>query len=154
MFLASNNVAIVEFDPPTNERQRNERLAQTLLDVATNPQHWNQKHWHCGTSHCFAGFAQLRARGLEFGIAAGTEALHVLCETDGHVKHRDISVSDDAMKYLGLTIKQADALFCATNKLEDIVEVIGFITATPYDSTKINCWDHAEISFYSQLVSA
>lgn len=32
---------------------------RTLAAIKANPEHWNQKTWHCGTSHCFAGFAHI-----------------------------------------------------------------------------------------------
>jgi uncharacterized protein YjbI with pentapeptide repeats len=39
-----------------------ERLLKTLQLVKENPEHWNQETWHCGTSHCFAGFGDCIAR--------------------------------------------------------------------------------------------
>lgn len=34
-------------------------LEATLAAIEANPDHWNQTAWHCGTSHCFAGFAEM-----------------------------------------------------------------------------------------------
>lgn len=44
------------------------RLRQTLQDVKNNPEHWDQSLWHCNTSHCFAGFAEVRLRCEEQGL--------------------------------------------------------------------------------------
>jgi hypothetical protein len=57
-----------------------ERLLKTLQLVKENPEHWNQETWHCGTSHCFAGFGDCIARAealnqdISFGLfsAVGT----------------------------------------------------------------------------------
>jgi len=36
-----------------------ELLAKAVQAIKDNPNHWNQDHWHCGTSHCLAGFIHL-----------------------------------------------------------------------------------------------
>ena len=36
-----------------------ENLRATIQAILANPQHWNQGTWHCGPSHCFAGFAEM-----------------------------------------------------------------------------------------------
>ena len=31
-----------------------------VLDkIKSDPEHWQQSDWHCGTKHCFAGWAQI-----------------------------------------------------------------------------------------------
>jgi hypothetical protein len=35
-----------------------ELLKQTMELVAANPDHWDQRQVHCGSSHCFLGFSQ------------------------------------------------------------------------------------------------
>jgi hypothetical protein len=42
------------------------RLKQTLNDIKKNLDHWDQESWHCGTTHCFAGFADARLRAKGF----------------------------------------------------------------------------------------
>jgi uncharacterized protein YjbI with pentapeptide repeats len=41
-----------------------DRLNQTTALVEANPDQWDQKVWHCGTSHCWAGFGDLLANQL------------------------------------------------------------------------------------------
>ena len=35
-------------------------LAENVNYIITHPECWNQRVWHCGTSHCIAGLAQIR----------------------------------------------------------------------------------------------
>jgi hypothetical protein len=35
-------------------------LAENVNYIITHPECWNQRLWHCGTSHCIAGLAQIR----------------------------------------------------------------------------------------------
>ena len=38
----------------------NKENIQKVIDVIEdNPHSWNQDFWHCGTTHCFAGHAQI-----------------------------------------------------------------------------------------------
>lgn len=32
---------------------------RVLSAIKANPENWYQRQWHCGTSHCFAGFAEI-----------------------------------------------------------------------------------------------
>jgi len=63
---------------------------QTVLTlIESNPSCWNQKEWHCGTSHCFAGHAQIQLTGGE---------------DTGNVKR-------DARIYFGFTASESDYYF-------------------------------------------
>lgn len=33
--------------------------------IESNPEHWDQTNYHCGTSHCFAGVVEMLADGLD-----------------------------------------------------------------------------------------
>lgn len=38
----------------------NRKNFKIVLDQITNhPEGWTQTHWHCGTTHCFMGWAEL-----------------------------------------------------------------------------------------------
>ena len=39
-------------------------LEATLAAIEAHPDHWDQNKWHCGTSHCIAGFAEMLRLGL------------------------------------------------------------------------------------------
>lgn len=34
-------------------------LAEVMNHILENPETWDQSQWHCGSSHCFAGWAQI-----------------------------------------------------------------------------------------------
>lgn len=36
-----------------------ERCEQVLQWIEAHPENWNQEAWHCGTTHCFAGVAEM-----------------------------------------------------------------------------------------------
>lgn len=56
----------LEDSQPTTPPLRGKDLAYATLDwIKANPQHWNQRYWHCGTSHCFAGTAEMLGAGLD-----------------------------------------------------------------------------------------
>lgn len=97
----------------------NKQLLQLTLDtIKANPQHWDQVYWHCGTTHCFAGFVEL---------------LHKQQSLDTYFDEYDVDggdVADYAMKALGLTIYQADSLFSPVNTLEDLEHRVNILMNT------------------------
>ncbi len=37
-------------------------LARAAINqILDHPESWDQRHWHCGTTHCFAGWCQVLA---------------------------------------------------------------------------------------------
>lgn len=36
-----------------------ERLQQVMDQINQHPETWNQNYWHCDSSHCFMGWAQI-----------------------------------------------------------------------------------------------
>ena len=79
-----------------------ENCKLVLQKIKENPDQWNQGDWHCGTSHCFAGWAQ---------ILAGKEA------NDGTARR-------DARIFLGLNRHEADYYFSAYRTLDDLETVV------------------------------
>lgn len=74
-----------------------ENFRVVLGHIKANPNSWDQTTWHCGTTHCFAGWAQ---------ILAG-KAAH-----DGNTRR-------DARLFLGLNRADADYLFASERTLGD-----------------------------------
>jgi hypothetical protein len=72
-------------------------FAKVLEKIESCPAEWKQDSWHCGTKHCFAGWAQVLANKP------------VSNET----------VRRDARQFLGLTMAEADYLFAGHRTLED-----------------------------------
>ena len=50
---------------------KNAALAYKTLDyIKAHPEEWDQRLWHCGTTHCFAGLIELFTTGEDEAIAA------------------------------------------------------------------------------------
>ena len=72
---------------------------QKVIDIITeNPSCWNQREWHCGTSHCFAGHGQIQLRGYE----------------DTRTTRRDARI------YFGFTFAEANYFFHAFRTLAEL----------------------------------
>lgn len=107
-------------------------MRKTLDYIEHNPEDWDQDMWGaryergvwsrqhsmtpCATACCFAGNAVLLAGG-DF-----VEVYRHAVEVDGvHYEN----AADAAYKLLGLTWKQADALFDECNSLDDLRRLVG-----------------------------
>jgi hypothetical protein len=77
-----------------------ERLGKIVQKIIDNPSCWIQSNYHCGSSHCIAGHAQ---------IESGFPASHRFAHQDG-------------LKWLGLTCEQATYLFHSKRTLNEIIE--------------------------------
>jgi hypothetical protein len=89
-----------------------------LNKIESCPAEWNQRSWHCGTTHCFAGWAQ---------VLSGRPA-------------SDATVRRDARQFLGLTSQQSDYLFSAYRKLADFREfLVSEFDAAGYDRDGYDC---------------
>ena len=82
---------------------KNAALAYKVLDyIRTNPEEWDQRTWHCGTTHCFAGLIEFFITGEDkYGI-------------------RTMDVAMDALKIIP---SEARALFNVHNTLQDLFEL-------------------------------
>jgi hypothetical protein len=77
----------------------NLKLHNEIIEtIEANPSCWKQNSWHCGTSHCYGGWAQIKS---------GKPA------NDGTVRR-------DARMALGLTLTEANYAFNGSNSLETI----------------------------------
>jgi len=74
-----------------------ENFQRVLEKIEACPAEWDQGSWHCGTKHCFAGWAQ---------ILSGKPA-------------NDATARVDAREWLGLTRYEADYFFSMVRTLED-----------------------------------
>lgn len=136
MMIARNRIIVVKW--PKDARQRNARLMAVLRKIHNNPCHWEQTSWHCGTSHCFAGIAELSAARAPLATAVRDYFGHdssrlpgrwFAGSSDGYTL---IDASDRARYYLGLTHRQADALFSASNALDSLDRYVGDILQSPF----------------------
>ena len=116
---------------------KNAELAYQVLDlIEANPQHWDQIEWHCGTSHCFAGFVECIVRDINFAQAFpeaidSPELVEIFSSLDNGDSYIDEVNKQDtwhnsrwteeiAMCALGLTTQEASILFHASNTLENL----------------------------------
>ncbi|MDE2000739.1 MAG: hypothetical protein KGI52_17635 [Burkholderiales bacterium] len=98
--------------PPRNL----ERIKAILDHIEAHPETWNQRNWHCGTTHCFAGHAQLAA-----GMLAN-----------------DKTVRADAREWLSLTRAEADYYFARARTLDQLRELLVPLDADGYDHSGFN----------------
>jgi hypothetical protein len=89
-----------------------ELLLKTLETIKANPKHWDQQSWHCNTSHCFAGFAQLIDRQLPINRRSPLP---------------NSSTREDAIIALRIDYYWADYLFAPKNDLEDLERIVNQI---------------------------
>lgn len=95
-----------------------QRFVAVLEAIERSPKHWDQTDWHCGTSHCFAGVAQLQ----EMKMSIKTSAKKLYARTS----HRDglfVYISEVAQRWLGLTDEQSAWLFSSHRTLDDFRRV-------------------------------
>lgn len=98
-----------------------ELLQKTLDTIKANPQHWNQRHWHCGTSHCFAGFAELLANGLP--VETSLDEIERLKIT----RKLGMSTPIEAERLLGITDEDGDVLFYGHNTLKELEHMVAYL---------------------------
>lgn len=87
-----------------------QRFRQVLAAIEANPRHWDQTIWHCDTTHCFAGHAQLLMRGLP--ADAGFGARYAAGAGSFNVEY-------DACKFLEISGDKAEWLFSGARTLDD-----------------------------------
>jgi len=117
-------------------------LRETLQLIKDNPQHWDQSSWHCGSSHCFAGFVECKVRGMDFAEKITDNYLAGFLSQDANeliqLLNLDAGNSDDLLESycwrsncyliarfaLGINGLQADELFHADNTLESLERIV------------------------------
>jgi hypothetical protein len=95
-----------------------ERHNQIIDQIEKHPETWKQNDWHCGTTHCYGGWAQ---------VFSGAKPKH-------------LTGIQDARVWLGLTGYQADIAFFSRNTLEflkSLPELFSY-DQDGYDRTGIN----------------
>lgn len=135
MLIAHDHLVVVKW--PRDAEQRNRRLRAVLGRVKRNPGHHDQTMWHCGSRHCFAGFAELsacRQVSLEPGgyISAyiGNRLVGKwVAERDGG-QHLP-STPTRAAYYLGLSYEQQGCLFNGCLRLKSLEYWVELICKQP-----------------------
>lgn len=82
---------------------KNIKNCKLVLDtIEKDPSNWNQIDWHCGSKHCFAGWAQ------------------ILANFPPYVPN----VRRDARIFLGLTYHEANYYFAPMRTLEELKTIL------------------------------
>lgn len=95
-----------------------ELLDKALKIIEEHPEHWNQSHWHCGTSHCLAGHIYLIIHELPYDC--GSINNDEDCPLDDYDDDVLENTYWDAKKALNISTKDADMLFDGENTLDDL----------------------------------
>lgn len=77
-------------------------MVAVMNQIIEHPETWDQKQWHCGTSHCFFGHAQIM----------------------GGRKQNDINAFNDGKELLGLGNADADWLSRGHRTLPEIYQFV------------------------------
>jgi hypothetical protein len=103
-------------------------LRRTLEAVEQNPQHWDQRSWHCGTSHCFGGFAEMIR--LERGVSEEcVDAQIMWCPLVKGGRHL---ISWEATRaWLGLNTDDWARITRVDNTLRDLRRIVNEIEPEP-----------------------
>jgi len=103
-------------------------LNDTLNAIKANPDHWEQSKWHCGTSHCLAGFAELLSLGLP--VDSNEDDLRDNLSVYNENKSR-WSTRENAIKALGLNDSldsDDDTLFAAYNTFPELEKMVAYLS--------------------------
>ena len=73
-----------------------------LAQIENHPETWNQGTWHCGSSHCFAGWAQILSGNLA----------------------NNNTVRRDARIFLGLSLREANYYFSSSRTLDELKTIL------------------------------
>lgn len=108
---------------PTTPPLRGKALAYATLDwIKANPGHWDQMYWHCGTSHCFAGVAEMLGAGLD---PTQEHPERELTEDGDYAGPETINL---ASAMLGIGSRAVVlSLFSSTNTLQDLENKVAII---------------------------
>jgi hypothetical protein len=79
-----------------------ENVKKVLDAIKANPESWDQTQWHCGSSHCFAGHAQLMSGNPQ----------------DSRTTRRD------ARAFLDMSRVDADWAFAGHRTLDELKELL------------------------------
>jgi hypothetical protein len=90
---------------------KKENLLAVMAHIEANPACHKQDTWHCGTSHCFGGWAQIM----------------------GGNKANDATVRRDARIFLGITEHEANKLFAASNTRPELRAMVDMMSDAGYD---------------------
>lgn len=103
-------------------------LLRTLEAVEANPQHWDQWYWHCGSSHCFMGFAEQLRLNRTAGDGCEDADVDVARSCPNQTARRLLSRSD-TRDWLGISNHRWDELCSSENTLDDLRRIVAEIEA-------------------------
>jgi hypothetical protein len=108
----------------------NTNLASDVMAYITaHPDQHDQEHYRCGTKACFAGWAAiLNGRSWIDPAGNGAYVLATLADDPDRLLMDSgrpvVHVADAARVDLEISAKQAAALFCGSNNLNDLARIL------------------------------
>lgn len=136
----------------------NTQLAYRVLDlIEAHPEHWNQRRWHCGTSHCFAGFVECLVLGANPFNSWSAELTRSEVKENFKKQWEGTRLSqfsqfylditnEVAIKELGIDKGQASQLFDAKNTLEDLHQLVSEIFGPRVVKAKVKQLEGVKVS--------
>ncbi len=82
-----------------------------LDQIKAHPEKWGQNSYHCGTKHCFAGWAQILAGKYDPEVWRGRVCTASMEEYE--------ALHDTAEEFLGISVNEACYLFSPDRTIED-----------------------------------
>jgi len=112
------------------------RFRQIMKLIIADPDSWDQRRWHCGTTHCVGGHAELMAAGVD-SSSSNTATLVSKKFQKYEAAEQDAgrwSTEARAAHWLGITMIQAGKLFYSHNTLRHLKKIAktGRITMIRY----------------------
>lgn len=92
--------------------------------IEDNPKHWDQKNWHCGTTHCYAGIVEILTRGGDPAITTGNEDHQNTSMIAAQILGLDHDLADNAWFYSKTSLEELRALVRAYTCPIDIAQTI------------------------------
>lgn len=134
---------------------KQKRLKEIIAYIKANPEHWSQARWHCNTSHCVAGFCELKAAGYSLNTRFNYDKFEKLFKANSELARRKLShlwntlmgklykkkgfnnaggvnTSQVAREYLDISDEEASYLFDGDRTLAELTKIANTAKFPPY----------------------
>lgn len=102
-------------------------LRKVLDWIKEHPEHWSQEKWHCGTSHCFLGVADMFLLGLSPKESVKHD-FFIAGIRGGLILQTPLRTIRD---FLGVTVGEFTRLSCSKNTLQTLERTVERIESEP-----------------------
>jgi hypothetical protein len=125
----------IEEDAPRDQEHRNQRIDEVIAFVEKQKEHdrWDQGSYHCGSSRCVAGWAQVLAHDLPETVAIYNDYITLV-----NGQEKLCWADDEGAIYMGLTLEEQSELFDGDNTWDRVLAVAAVIKSRSYDREMVN----------------